>query len=113
MYSLADRDRDLLGDILAHGEEALGYLAGVTEAAFLADRKLQLAIERLLEIVGEAAGNLSALAREAIPFDWAAVRGLRNILSHQYEGVNLDVVYRVATRRLPQLLELARTALSE
>jgi uncharacterized protein with HEPN domain len=108
---LRDRDRLLLEDSLEHGDECIAFLAGVDQDAFLADRKLQLATERLLEIIGEAAGGLSDDALQAIEYDWHAVRGLRNILAHKYGDVDPRRVWSVVRNRLPDLLERVRRTL--
>ena len=107
-----ERDADLFRDILEHGEELAGYLSGVPLTKFRSDRMLQLVTERLLEIVGEAATGLSDDARAAVPYDWRAVRGLRNILAHQYGRVEHDALYATATRELPLLLARVRDALA-
>lgn len=108
-----ERDRDLLADILDHGKEALQYLEGSTFTAFQRDRQLQLVTQRLMEIIGEAAGHLSENVREEIPYDWKAVRGLRNILSHQYGNIDPSTLYAAATRNLPDLLEKIEILLHE
>lgn len=104
-------DRDALLDLAEHGEEALGYLAGISRTRFRQDRRLVLVTERLLEIVGEAAARLSDDARAEVPFDWKAVRGLRNVLAHQYGSIDLDALYATATRELPDLVAKVRAAL--
>lgn len=106
-----ERDRDLLKDILDHGQESLEYLQGSTYPEFLKDRRLRLITERLMEIIGEAAGHLSDNAKKQVPYDWKAVRGLRNILTHQYGSVDPATLYSAATKNLPQLLETIRLAL--
>jgi uncharacterized protein with HEPN domain len=106
----ADKDAALLDDLLEHAEEAMRYLDGVGVSAFRKDRRLRLAIERLLEIVGEAAGGLSEEARASIPFDWRAVRGLRNVIAHQYGAIDPDQLHRVVRARLPALVAAIRKA---
>ncbi|ARA94206.1 hypothetical protein AWN76_014280 [Rhodothermaceae bacterium RA] len=69
---------------LAHMLDQLAYLtatsAGLTREAFLNDRTLILAVERSLEIIGEAAGKLDDGFKEAHPeIPWRNIRGLRNI----------------------------------
>lgn len=108
---MRDRDIGLLEDVVRHGEEALAYLHGVTLEQFVKDRRLQLVTERLLEIIGEAAGGLSDEARKAVDVDWRAVRGLRNVLAHQYGAVDLPRLYRTAVNRLPPLIDAIRAVL--
>ena len=86
------------------------YLDRVSAADFRKDRRLRLAVERLLEIVGEAAGGLSEEARASVPFDWRAVRGLRNVIVHQYGAIDPDQLHRVVKARLPGLVAAIRNA---
>lgn len=109
----SERDRDLLEDLVEHGDEAMQYIRGVTLSEFRADRQLARALERVLEIVGETGSRLSEDARGRIPFDWKAVRGLRNVLAHQYGRVDPDELYRAATRELPDLVARVRAALKD
>ena len=104
------RDEALFRDVARHAEEAISFVEGVSATEFRKDRRLQLAIERLLEIVGEAAGGLSEEARERVPFDWRAVRGLRNVIAHQYGIVDHARLYRTARDRLPALVAAIRAA---
>lgn len=106
-----ERDRLLFEDILEHGQECLGYLDGVARKDYLKDRKLQLITERLLEILGEAATGLSDEAREAVEYDWPAVRGLRNVLAHKYGHVNHDRVWSTVRDDLPDLVRRTEDAL--
>lgn len=106
------RDRGLLEDIMAYGEECDGFLRGVALSRFEKDRRLQLATERLLEIIGEAAGALSDEARSRLDYDWRAVRGLRNLIAHQYGVIDAEAIYNVVRNRLPELLGLVRKTLA-
>jgi uncharacterized protein with HEPN domain len=83
-----DRDRSHLQDVVEHARLAMEYLDGIDEARLRKNRKLQLAVERLLEIVGEAAGRVSPAGQARLAVDWRGLRGLRNVLSHQYKFVD-------------------------
>lgn len=107
---MADKDDLLLQDILDHAREALAYLEGVDLDDYLDDRRLQLATERLLEIIGEAAGGLSTEARDRIDLDWPNIRGLRNIIAHQYGNVHQPTLYTTAVRHLPGLVDAITAA---
>ena len=80
-----------------------GY-ASVGRERFLAESHWQDAIIRQLEVIGEASKQLSAELKAANPeVPWRRIAGLRDVLIHQYFGVDLDVVWGVVQRDLPLL----------
>lgn len=80
------------------------YIKGFTYSKFLGDTKTQDAVARNLEIIGEAARNISAEFRKKHKdIAWKNIAGMRNKLIHEYFGVNWDVVWDVATLKLPEL----------
>jgi uncharacterized protein with HEPN domain len=98
-------DAALLVDILIAAEEARELSAGVTYDGLLDDRKLQLALVKLIEIIGEAAGRLSSGARDSVPgIAWRKVTGMRNRLVHDYGNINYQVVLDVVRDDLPELI---------
>jgi len=65
---------------------------------------VQDAVIRNLEVIGEAVRNLSAEFRRKHPdTPWRSITALRNVLIHEYFGVDLEIVWRVVQRRLPIL----------
>lgn len=94
-----------LEDMLEHAREAVALAKGHNRDDLDSNRMLELALTRLLEIVGEAASQLpeSTKARYEIP--WKAIVGMRNILIHAYHRVDRDELWRLVTVRLPILLE--------
>lgn len=103
------RDIALLLDMTLAAEDALGFVAGLDERAFLASNLHQSAVIRKLEVVGEAARRVSQSFRAAhseIP--WREMTGLRHRLIHGYGDVRLDIVWRVATEKLPHLVSTLR-----
>jgi uncharacterized protein with HEPN domain len=69
------------------------------------DRKLNLALARLLEIIGEAANGISPEFKESHPtLPWHGAISMRNRLIHGYFDINLDVVWRTVKEDLPDLL---------
>lgn len=97
-----------------HAREAMQLAQGKTREEFLADRTANLAVVRLLEIVGEAANRIPPSDRDRHPqVPWAQVIGLRNRLAHGYDRVDLDIVWQIVTRHLPPLVaELDRIVTS-
>jgi uncharacterized protein with HEPN domain len=103
------RDAALLLDIVLAADDALAFVAGLDEPAFLASDLHQSAVIRKLEIMGEAAGKISKTFRAAHPnFPWAQMTGLRHRLIHDYGDVRLDIVWRVVSETLPGLVAALR-----
>ena len=103
------RDRDSLEDILEASRRARRYTAGMDYAQFVRDSKTQDAVIRNLEIIGEATKRLSDDLRadhEMVP--WKNMAGLRDRLIHDYFGVNLDIVWQIASDELPAVQESIR-----
>ena len=106
--SEADRlERDLVKceDIRIHAQRATDFIGARSLQDFRADRMLQDAVIRCLEVVGEAARLVSDDTRaRAAGIPWSLITGLRNVLAHEYGTVDLDNVYRVVKEDLPGLL---------
>ncbi|MGA9380549.1 MAG: DUF86 domain-containing protein [Phormidium sp.] len=86
--------------------EALGFMSGKSREDLANNRMLVLAVVKDLEIIGEAAGRLSAecKARYAdIP--WAVMVGMRNRLTHAYFSIDLDIVFDTVTNDLLPLIQ--------
>ncbi len=78
--------------------------SAITYDQFRADTRTQDAIIRNLEIIGEATKNLSPQMRDRYPdMPWKGMAGIRDRLIHHYFGVNLDIVWDIATVELPLL----------
>ena len=100
--------RDLtvtLREMRDHAREAIQFASGRSREDMDTDRLLELALVRLVQIVGEAATRLPTEFRsshDAIP--WRHVVGTRNILVHGYDVVDLDIVWTIIQQRLPELV---------
>jgi len=94
-----------LRDILEAAQLIASYLENTTEHDFLANREKQDAVIRRIEIIGEAAAHLTESTRQAIPeLPFRRMRGMRNIMAHNYANVDLKIVWEVGTVHLPQIL---------
>jgi uncharacterized protein with HEPN domain len=72
---------------------------------YLADRMLRSAVERHLEIMGEAARRVSPEFRSAHPeIPWRGIIGQRNVLIHEYGEIQHEMVWRVAREHIPALI---------
>lgn len=105
MAELPERDAALLFDMLLAARDAHGFVEGLNEAAFLASRLHQNAAIRSLEVLGEAAGKVSAATQAAHPeIPWREITGMRHRLIHGYGEVRLDLVWMVLCDRLGPLI---------
>jgi uncharacterized protein with HEPN domain len=96
-------DRVFLLHILDSIERIEQYTAE-GEEAFLSTPLVQDGVLRNLEIIGEAVKNLSSALRGEYPdVAWRRIAGMRDILIHEYFGVDLGIVWNVITGRLPAL----------
>lgn len=99
-----------IADILEAIERCRRYvevLDGIVETELV--EMAEDAIERNLQVIGEAANHLPhevTVAHPEIP--WPQIRGFRNILVHQYFGVDIDIVRDVVETHLPPLAEALR-----
>ena len=101
------RDEALLLDILIAARRALKYMQGVSRADFEKNEMLQDAVTRPLEIIGEAAGQVSENYREAhADIPWHKMIGMRNRLIHEYFRVNYGAVWDTVKEDLPELIQL-------
>src|SRR5438105_15279965 len=91
--SMTPADQIRISQMLSHAEEAIQFSAGRVRADLDTDRLLNLALVRLLEIVGEAATRVSPAVQAANPsIPWPQIVGLRNRLIHGYDAVDFDIL---------------------
>ena len=91
--------------ILDATREAISFADGRSRTDLDTDRKLNLSLVRLLEIIGEAARGISKEFRQNHPdLPWNKMVGMRDRLIHGYFDVNLDVVWETITEDLPILV---------
>ena len=100
-----DRDASAIHDMLTHCREAQRLWQEATLELLVKDRRLCLAIERCLEIVGEAAGKVSADFRATHPeIPWRDIKNLRNVLAHEYGNIEYDVLRSAISTEVPDLV---------
>lgn len=101
------RDPAYLWDILTTARKIVVSLDGVDFAAYEANEDLRLTVERRLEIIGEAARRVSTVFRDQHPeIPWRPIIAQRNVLAHEYDEIDNERIWRVATERLPELVKL-------
>ncbi len=96
--------RLFLEDIIDSINKIEKYTKGITIEKFKTDDKTADAVIRNFEIIGEAAKNMPDQIRIKYPeLPWKEMSGLRNILIHEYFGVDLSVVHKTIKEFLPDL----------
>ena len=99
-------DGDRLQDMLEAAQKARHHAAGKTFDDLESDELLQLALVRLIEVIGEAAKYVSGPTRDSLPeIPWSQVAGTRDRLIHGYSTVDLTVVWEIIIDDLPPLAE--------
>jgi uncharacterized protein with HEPN domain len=98
---------DYLDDIRNSIAEVGEFTCGMDYEAFAADKKTVNAVIRSLEVLGEAAKHIPAPYRKKHPeIPWTKMAGMRDVLIHDYMGVDLRTVWNVVRERLPELMSL-------
>jgi len=107
------RDREHLLDVLEAARLVLRYVHGRSRDEFLTDIQLQDAVVRRLEIIGEAVRRIPDEARAALPgLPWHDMISMRNLLIHEYDGVDADTVWDTVQKDLPGLVRVLDEILS-
>ncbi|MFN3414611.1 MAG: DUF86 domain-containing protein [Thermoanaerobaculum sp.] len=98
-----------LRHMLDAAEEAMGFVKGCERSSLDRDRKLVLALVKDVEIIGEAAFQLSQEARSKFPeIPWDDIVAMRHRLVHAYFDINLDILWNTVQKDLPLLAERLR-----
>ncbi len=105
--------RVYLDDILEAITQIESYSEGMTFESFSKDRKTIDAVIRNLEIIGEASRALpDDIRKKTTGVQWHKMVGLRNILIHEYFGVNTTIVWDIITNKLAVMKQEVRKVLN-
>ena len=112
---MSKHDDDVsLGDMLSHAREAVELLDQASAEELGSNRVLQLALTRLVEIVGEAANRVSSdTQREHPEVPWPQIISMRNRLIHGYDVIDFDLLWDTVTDDLPPLITALRRIVNE
>lgn len=102
-----------LRQILSSAREAVDICHGKNRSNLDADRLLNLALTRLIEVIGEAANRVPEDIRTKYPdLPWVQMIGARNRLIHGYDNVDFDVLWMIVSKDLPVLVARLEEILS-
>jgi len=95
---------DYIEDILESMENSLEFVKGMEYDEFITDTKTIYAVVRAIEIIGEAVKNIPKDVQEKYPeIPWRSMAGIRDKLIHAYFGVNLERIWQVIQKDIPEL----------
>jgi len=98
---------DYIEDILDAMEKAQLLVEGVSYERFESDFRVNFAVVRALEIIGEATKRLPAHVRDRYPeAPWREMAGMRDKIIHGYDNVNLRLVWETVQERIPEVRSL-------
>lgn len=95
-----------LNDIYDSVNKGIAFINEMTYEDFSKDEKTQFALIRVIEIIGEASKKIpSDIKDQSQEIPWREISGMRDLLIHDYFGVNIQVVWETAKNDLPELKE--------
>jgi uncharacterized protein with HEPN domain len=109
-----ERDNASLIDLVNAAKRVLQFARGMDKTALSKDEEKQSAILYQVIIIGEATKRLSIAYRSQHPeVPWKDIAGMRDILAHQYDRVNLNTLWDVIQTDIPELLKLLQPLLPD
>lgn len=112
---MSERDFQLyLADILDAGQAIQSYVTTLDFESFRKDRMRYTAAIREFEVIGEAVGKLPEALKAQYPeVPWREIKDFRNLLIHEYFGVDLRIVWNTIQQDLPVLLKATSSMMSK
>lgn len=96
--------RVYIDDVLSSISKIKGYTKGFSKKRFLSDEKTVDAVIRNLEIIGEAIKKIPDHIRSQHPeVEWRKISGLRDILVHEYFGIDTEIIWDIVRNKIPEL----------
>jgi len=110
---MTDKDRVNLQKIVVYAADVLEYVSGTSFETFMADKKTVSACAFAIGQIGELASNISEKTRwENSDVPWRSMRGMRNKIVHDYDNVDLAVLWGTITTSLPSLIQQIKNVLA-
>ena len=101
-------------DILEQISDIETFLSGISKEDFAKDKKTYNAVIRSLEVIGEAAHHLPDSVKDSYrDIPWRKMKDFRNILAHEYFGVDQDIVWETIQKQIIPLKPLIDDILKE
>ncbi len=102
------KDKKYLERIVNYCNKILRYMKDVTNFDdFESNEEKVDAVLLNIQQIGETAKKLSEQFKlSVLNIEWNKIIGLRNLISHEYEGVNLTIIYNIAINNIPELLNI-------
>jgi len=109
------RDPQLyLEDILESSKRIQQYIANMTYEEFSSNNMAVDAVIRNFEIIGEAAARISDDIKSVYPqVPWYEMKGMRNIVAHEYFSVDLKIVWKTAQQSIPVLMTMIKKVIND
>ncbi|HUT35085.1 MAG TPA: DUF86 domain-containing protein [Planctomycetota bacterium] len=102
---LEKSDASYLWDMLDAAEAVAEFVSGRTFNDYMQNRMLRGAVERHVEIIGEAARSVSNSLRDTHPeIPWDKIIRQRHVIAHEYGDIKHELLWRVATVHVPELI---------
>lgn len=102
-------DAAYLWDMLTAAKEVERFILGCDADRFKTDSLIRSAVERQIEIVGEAARHVSKEFKDLHPqIPWRSIIAQRHVLAHEYGDINHQLLWRVASHHIPELIQLLK-----
>ena len=109
MSDISKKDQLYLDDILESAQAIQGYVENIDLLTFIKDRKTYSATIHEFQIIGEAVNNLSDdIKSKYQKTAWQDIKDFRNILIHEYFGIDLELVWNVIQEDLPELINIVK-----
>ena len=97
---------DYLNDIYDSINKGITFIGEMTFEEFSKDEKTQFALIRVIEVIGEASKKIpTEIKDQSKEIPWREIGGMRDLLIHDYFGINIQVVWETAKKDLPELKE--------